>query len=70
MLGITILRVISYYVHVACLQSSLRDILDLSEFSCKEVTLSLAVVNGIGSSQFISYPSPIYIHGGICILTV
>jgi hypothetical protein len=45
------------------LQSSLRDILDLSEFSCKEVTLSVAVVNGIGSSQFIAYPSPIYIHG-------
>ena len=34
------------------MQSSLTDTLDLSYFTCEEVSVSLAVVNRNGSSQF------------------
>ena len=56
-----------YHCHILYSQSSLRDVLDLSEFSCMEVTLSLAVVNQIGSSNFTAYLSPLHVHGGVCI---
>ena len=58
---------IRFCIHImlmALIQSSLRDVLDLSYYVCEVIELSLAVVNGKGPSDF----SPVYninIHGGM-----
>jgi hypothetical protein len=44
------------------LQSSLTEALDLSFFTCQTITISLAVVNRNGSSEFTS-PAPVCVHG-------
>ena len=46
------------------MQWTLTEALDLSFFSCQSVNVSLAVVNGNGTSQFIP-PIDVCIHGGL-----
>lgn len=46
------------------LQASLSDVLDLHYFGCKNVEVSLAVVNGKTSSKF-STPISTYVGGGV-----